>query len=197
MEIIVRKIDNDEVYLRQVSKEVDFDDDSYLKDIELLNEYCSNSNILALASIQIGIPKRIIYLKNTDVDRPLDESINESRILINPVITRRIGLTKYWEACASCLDNIGLVSRPYEIEILYKDMNNILHQETFVGFPSTVLSHEMDHLDGILHIDIAEEIFNMTREERIEFRKYHGYQILSKNGDFNDNLKTQMKIKKH
>ena len=134
---------------------------------------------MALAAVQLGIPKRLIYLKNTDLelinrknnDQETDEDRlhNEQRILINPIIVSREGLTDYWEACASCLDNLGHVKRPYKIIIKYQDINGNFHSEVFEGFESTVLSHEMDHLDGILHMDIADEVLVMTREERKEF----------------------------
>ena len=61
--------------------------------------------------------------------------------------------------------------------------------EAFEGFESTVLSHEMDHLDGILHMDIADEVLIMTTEERKEFRKTHEYNIISKKGNFEELLK--------
>ena len=58
------------------------------------------------------------------------------------------------------------------------------HIDEFEGFESTVLCHEIDHLDGILHIDIADKIIKGTKEERIEFRKKDGYTIISKTGEF-------------
>lgn len=60
------------------------------------------------------------------------------------------------------------------------------------GLKSTVLSHEMDHLEGILHIDIAEEVLLMTKEERKKWRQQHGYKIYYKTGDY-DLLKREIK----
>lgn len=187
MEIKRKTIENDEEYLRQISEEVSFDDDSYKEDIKLLEEYCLDTECFALAAIQIGIPKRIIYLKNTTLDVSLtDKNYNESKVLINPVVISRKGHTKFWEACLSCLDYTGLVSRPYEIIVEYYDKDGVKQTEKFEGFPSTVLSHELDHLDGILHMDIAEEVLEMNAEERSEFRKTHPYEIISKTCDFNE-----------
>lgn len=198
--------DNEE-FLRQVSKPVIFPDNNLKSDIKVLEQYFNQSDItLALAAVQLGIPKRLIYLKNTDLelinrknnDQETDEDRlhNEQRILINPIIVSREGLTDYWEACASCLDNLGHVKRPYKIIIKYQDINGNFHSEVFEGFESTVLSHEMDHLDGILHMDIADEVLVMTREERKEFRKTHGYNIIYKNGNFEDLLKDTKLLKK-
>ena len=191
---------DDEKFLRQISKPVVFPDKELKKDIKKLEQYFDQSDkTLALASVQIGIPKRLIYIKNTDLElikrktngeeTEEDKIHNEHRVLINPEIISKEGLTDYWENCASCLDNMGHVKRPYKIVIKYQDLNENIHEEVFEGFESTVLSHEMDHLDGILHMDKADEIINMPLEERKEFRKTHDYNIISKTGNFDELLK--------
>ncbi len=181
MEVIRKTIEKDEEYLRQISKEVSFDDKSLKKEISLMEKYCLETECFALAAVQIGIPKRIVYLKNTTLDVPIEEkNYTESKVLINPVIISRKGITKYWEACLSCLDNMGLVRRPYKMKVRYYDINGKVHEDIFEGFESTVLSHELDHLDGILHMDIAEKVLVMPKEKRKEYRKKHPYEIISK-----------------
>lgn len=186
--------DNEE-FLRQKSAIVDIKNDKDLnKNIEILDKFCKVNDVMAMAAVQLGIPKRIIYLKNTNLDiinKMQDNTVsqeekdyNESRVLINPIIINREGLTEYWEACASCLDNCGRVLRPYKIKLEYLDIDGNKHSEIFEGFESTVLSHEIDHLDGILHIDIAEEVLEMPTEERKVWRQTHGYKIYSKTGDY-------------
>ena len=185
MELTRKTIKNDEAYLRQVSLPVGINDQELKNDIKNLRRLCTEFKIFALAAVQVGIPKRIVYLKSTNLDTSLCETdYDESIVLINPVILSREGHTKYWEACGSCLDNMGLVSRPYKIEIEYLDEFGIQQRTTFEEFVATVVSHELDHLDGILHIDIAEEIFEMPAEERKKFRENHPYQIISKTSKF-------------
>ena len=185
MKIIRKTIKKDEKYLRQISKEVSFSDDSYKRDVKKLEQYCLITECFALAAVQIGIPKRIVYLKNTTLDIPLEKkNYNEAKVLINSVIISKKGKTRYWEACLSCLDNMGLVTRPYEIIVKYYDINGEEHIDTFKGFESTVLSHEIDHLDGILHMDIAEEVLVMPKEERKKYRETHPYEIISKTCKF-------------
>lgn len=191
--------DNEE-FLRQISKDVDLNDKNLLNDIKILEEYCKENRVMAMAAVQLGIPKRLIYLKNTNLDiinkmqedtaTEDDEKYNEARVLINPVIKKREGLTEYWEACASCLDNTGLVERPYKILVEYIDLNGEKHEDIFEGFESTVLSHEFDHLDGILHIDIAKKVLVLDVEERKKLRQKEGYKILTKTGDYNKLKKT-------
>ena len=52
----------------------------------------------------------------------------------------------------------------------------------------------MDHLDGILHIDIADEILVMSSEERKKYRQTHGYHIVSELGEFEELLKNGKKM---
>ena len=189
-------IAENEPYLRQISIPVDvLNDENLDSDIDVLKQFCKENEVMAMAAVQLGISKRLVYIKNTNLDiinKLQNNSINndeknydEAIVLINPIIINREGLTEYWEACASCLENCGRVLRPYKIDLEYDDINGNKHLETFKGFESTVLSHEMDHLDGILHIDIAEEVLQMPVEERKKWRQLHGYKIYSKTGDFN------------
>jgi len=191
-------IADNEAYLRQISKPVELSDKNLKSDILVLEHYCKKNAVLAMAAVQLGIPKRLIYLKNTNLEvvnrlnedtaSIEDEKHNEARVLINPVVISREGLTDYWEACASCLENLGHVKRPYRIKIEYLDIDGKKHSEIFEGFESTVLSHELDHLDGILHMDIADEVLIMSKEERKIFRKDHNYNVVSKTGKFEDLL---------
>ena len=212
MEKKIRSItiaDNEE-YLRQTSIPVDIKNDKELEEnIKVLEKYCLENEVMAMAAVQLGIPKRLVYLKNTNLDiigkiqtdslTEEEKKYNEARVLINPVIKKREGLTEYWEACASCLDNFGRVLRPYRIDVEYYDIKGNLYNETFEGFESTVLSHEMDHLDGILHIDIAEEVLQMPIEERKKWRQTHGYQVFHKTGEYGllKNINTKKKVLKN
>lgn len=196
-------IADNEKYLRQISAPVDIKNDLELKNnISVLEQFCKENEVMAMAAVQLGIPKRLVYLKNTNLDiinkmqsnstTDAEENYNEARVLINPVIIKREGLTDYWEACASCLNNCGRVLRPYIIDVEYYDISGNKHKDTFKGFESTVLSHEMDHLDGILHIDVAEELYQFTVEERKAWRQTHGYNIYYETGDY-EKLKEQYK----
>ncbi len=195
-------IKDNETYLRQVSTSVDLTDPNLKSDIAVLEDFCKENAVMAMAAVQLGIPKRLIYIKNTNLDiiRKMqrnaatedEQSYNEARVLINPIIIKRYGLTDYWEACRSCLNFMGHVKRPYKILVEYVDMEGKTHRETFEGFESTVLSHEMDHLDGILHMDIAEEVLEMPQEERKLFRQSHPYHIVAKTGEYQSLLHSNM-----
>jgi len=202
-------IQDNEEYLRQVSKEVNIHDKNLKYEIELLGKFCKEHDVMAMAAVQIGIPKRIIYLKNTDIDiinrmqrdeqSTEDKLYNEGRVLINPIIIERYGLTEYWEACASCLNLCGKVKRPYLMKVNYIDENYDVQEEWFEGFEATVLSHELDHLDGVLHMDVADEVIYMLLSERKQLRQKEGYKIIQKEDPYEELLnkyKEQVRVKK-
>lgn len=193
-EIKVLTIKEDEESLRSISSPVEVNDPELNEDIEVLSTYCAQNEVMAMAAVQLGIPKRLVYLKNTNIDiinrfqkgeeSQTEKEYNEQRVLINPVITAKEGLTEYWEACASGGLYCGKVQRPYKIEISYQDEDFNYHKEVIEGFPATVLSHEMDHLDGILHMDVSLELLELTPEDRKVFRQTHGYKVISQTGDY-------------
>ena len=178
-------IEFDEAYLRQESSMVSFDNKGYIQYINQLKNYCQNNQVYALAPVQIGIPKRIIYIRNTtsDMTKNSDDSYNEEIIYINPVIKNMYGHTTFLEGCASCQyqngDYItGVVDRPYKIDIEYYDINGKKHNKTIEGFESTVFCHEYDHLNGILHMDRIKDYSLMTLEAMREYRANNPYNII-------------------
>lgn len=186
---------DNEVFLRSVSIEEKFLDKNLLdNNIKILAQFCEENKVFAMAAIQLGINKRILYLKNTDLEMANEmqqdivsketENYNLKKVLINPQIIESYGETYYWENCASCLDYSGYVKRPYKIKVKYLDVNQREVEEEFIGFEATVLSHELDHLDGILHIDIAEKILELPIEKRKKLRQKEGYKVVSKTKNY-------------
>ena len=179
-------IKDDEKFLRQISSVVDFDDKDLAQNLKDIKEYCAaNGGLYAMACIQLGIPKRIVYIKSTKPNDTTANDESEQILMINPEIISKKGRTEFWEACVSGLENFGLVERPYEIVVRYQNENGDYQTEKFEGFSSTVISHELDHLDGIFHMDRAKKLMQMPASERIEFRKLHPYKVISKSCDFN------------
>lgn len=174
-------IENNERFLRQISSDVDFNQDNYIELVTLLQNYCQSNEVYALAPVQIGIPKRMIYIRNTtsDMDKNKDSNYNENVVLINPTIIEANGHTRFLERCASCLDYVGTVDRPYSVEVEYYDINGNKIREIFEGFKATVFCHEYDHLNGILHIDLADDLRQISLDETRRFRERNPYKVIS------------------
>ena len=187
-------VEDNEEFLRQESLDVNLEQDDVKQYIETIKEFCQNSELYALAPIQIGIPKRIIYIRNTtpDMTKNNDSTYNEEIVYINPVIKNMYGHTQFLEGCGSCKyenDNYiaCIIDRPYKIEIEYFDINGNKNSKTIEGFESTVFCHEYDHLNGILHMDRNNESSLMTLEQMKKYRTNNPYKIISKEEEFSYN----------
>ncbi|MFZ5597435.1 MAG: peptide deformylase [Bacillota bacterium] len=101
-----------------------------------------------LAAPQIGVSKRVIVV---DVGEGLIE-------LINPVITEARGEAVDTEGCLSIPDLIGDVKRASEVTVIGLGRDGRETEIKAEGFLARALQHEIDHLEGILFIDKAENI---------------------------------------
>ena len=54
-------IENNKQYLRQISKKVNVSDPELHNNIVLLQDYCMQNEVMAMAAVQLGIPKRIVF----------------------------------------------------------------------------------------------------------------------------------------
>jgi peptide deformylase len=102
---------------------------------------------VGLAAVQVGHPHRIFLLRN-GVN---DEGDATNNAYINPVVTHKSHATKSVpEACLSLPHMHARCTRPKSITIKFVDLDGEYHTETFTGFWAQAVSHELDHLDGIL-----------------------------------------------
>jgi peptide deformylase len=107
---------------------------------------------VGLAAPQVGIQKRLAVI-NLKGDPP-----SETLILVNPVIISESGKKeKMKESCMSLPHFRGKVQRRNKVAVKFRDRNGIPQQLEATGFLARVISHEVDHLDGIMYIDRMEE----------------------------------------
>ena len=79
-------------------------------------------------------------------------------VLINPEILEKEGEQISTEGCLSVPGKIGDVKRPTRVLVKYQDREGVEHTEEFVDFEAIVVSHETDHLEGVLYVDKATNI---------------------------------------
>jgi len=105
---------------------------------------------VALASIQIDVPYRIVIIRK-DLD---DKDNHEFDIFINPSITKYEGeLVDDFEGCLSIKDIYGKVPRFIKVRIKATDLDGNPIRHTAKGFIARVFQHEIDHTNGKLFID--------------------------------------------
>lgn len=105
-------------------------------------------NGVGLAGPQVGMLKRVVVV---DVDGILYE-------LVNPVVVDSQGSQTGPEGCLSIPGEQGIVTRPMKVTVEAFDRNGKKFSLTGTELLARALCHEIDHLDGILYVDIAEEM---------------------------------------
>ena len=154
----IRNIRNDgDDILRKVSKPVDRLTPSLNTLIDDMLETLDNADGAGLAAVQVGILRRIAIVKSPENDK--------TYVLINPEVLEKDGNQEKLEACLSIANLAGLVKRPTKIRI--KAQNR--HLQEFIleatDLFAIVVSHELDHLDGILFTDVATKIVENNSPE--------------------------------
>ncbi|EGC81889.1 peptide deformylase [Anaerococcus prevotii] len=101
---------------------------------------------VGLAAPQVGILKRVIVVD------PHDETTGLVK-LVNPEIIEADGEQVGVEGCLSIPNFNATVKRPEHVKVKYIDEDGNEKIWDAHGFPAVILSHEIDHLDGILFRD--------------------------------------------
>ena len=135
--------------LTKVSKEVKEVDHKILTLIEDMLDTMYEASGVGLAAPQVGILKRVVVI---DVSPEGDEPL----ILINPVILETDGTQTGDEGCLSVPGKVGTVTRPNYVKV--KAMNEKMEEILVEGSEllARALCHEIDHLNGVLYIELTE-----------------------------------------
>lgn len=146
-------LEGDEI-LRKRAREVTEIDDRIRMILDDMVETMKENDGAGLAAPQVGIFKRIFV---AEVDGEIIE-------LINPEILESDGVQFEDEGCLSIPGRIGTVERPEFIKM--RGLNRYGQEVVYEGsgFLPIVLSHEYDHLDGILYTDKAVNIREADRD---------------------------------
>ena len=112
---------------------------------------------VGLAAPQVGVLKRITVIDVTGED-PI--------LLINPVILEMSGEQTGNEACLSVPGKTGVVTRPNYVKVktLTEDMEEIIIEGE--ELLARALCHEIEHLDGKLYVELAEDGLHDVEEEK-------------------------------
>jgi peptide deformylase len=119
---------------------------------------------VAIAAPQIGVPLRIFLVEDMSPDRK-DGVIIPSLVAINPEIVKVSKRKKVvGEGCLSVPNAYGAVNRSLQATIRAYDENGVRYERGGSGLLAQIFQHEVDHLDGILFIDRAEEVWDKVDE---------------------------------
>ena len=133
--------------LREKAKKVPKIDASIHKLIDDMIDTMQQENGVGLAAPQVGVSLRIIVIQMPE---------KEPFALVNPKVVKRFGEVELMEGCLSVPGYQGEVKRA--ITVVAKGLNREGKEIRVkgTGLLAQALEHEIDHLNGVLYIDLIE-----------------------------------------
>ncbi|MGI6001252.1 MAG: peptide deformylase [Candidatus Merdisoma sp.] len=114
---------------------------------------------VGLAAPQVGILKRIVVI---DVD-------GTPYTMINPQILEKSGEQTGSEGCLSVPGKAGIVTRPNYVKAEAWNEEMERYEVEAEGLLARAVCHELDHLDGVMYVDLVEgDIYDVTAEDEDE-----------------------------
>lgn len=144
--------------LREVAKEVTKFNANLKKLLKDMAETMYDAEGVGLAAPQIGISKRVIV-----VDVGEESGLVE---MVNPVIVEQEGEQLGPEGCLSIPNLNGDVRRADRIVVQGQNSDGETFKLEANGFFARAFQHEIDHLNGILFTDLAENVYDISERQR-------------------------------
>ena len=142
----------DEV-LRKKSRPVVKFDEKLWQLLDDMKETMDKADGVGLAAVQVGVLRRVIVIN-------VGDGLIE---LINPEIIEVSGEQEGQEGCLSVPGRWGIVKRPNYVKLRAQNRKGQWRLYEGTELKARCFCHEIDHLDGILYIDV--ETKELTAEE--------------------------------
>lgn len=163
MPLVTINSETDSLFLRKLSAPLNIADVKSEYFISLANSMLltvtnPENEGVGIAAPQVGVSKQLIAVQR------IDKEGEPFEFYVNPKIVSFSGDKKTGgEGCLSVPGMKGLVDRYQEIVIEYNDIENFtIKSDTVEGFTAVIFQHEIDHLNGILYIDKANNLTDKT-----------------------------------
>jgi peptide deformylase len=113
------------------------------------------ANGVGLAAPQVGVSERVVVIEIEPAPEDPDDT-GTSVALINPEIVRSRGEEIGPEGCLSVPGFYGDVNRGAEVTVKALDLRGKEFRLKGQGLLARALQHEIDHLNGVLFVDLVE-----------------------------------------
>ena len=140
-------VTDEDPFLKKKSREVTEITPRIRTLVEDMIETMHDADGVGIAAPQVGVLRRVAVVE-----------VEDQYVLINPVITEMEGDQFNEEACLSVPGRAGKVHRPQRVVCECIDLDGKPQVYEVEGLTAVCFCHEIDHLNGILFIDKAEEI---------------------------------------
>lgn len=170
-EVVVLGGENAEVLRRRALKVTTFDD-KLATLIDDMVETMLDAPGVGLAAPQINTSQRIIVVRLPD-DPDSQEAYGEQAGVLYEVVNPQIVRTSEEmvdgvEACLSIPGYFGNVSRHVAVTVKGQDRHGKKIRIKAKDWLARVFQHEIDHLNGVLFIDLATELWKESPQEAAE-----------------------------
>ena len=135
--------------LRKVCRPVEEINSRVLTLLDDMAQTMREADGCGLAAPQVGILRRIVVIETEE------SGLIE---LINPKIIAKAGEQKEYEGCLSVPGKSGITTRPMHVTVRATNRHGEQFDISGSGLLARAFCHELDHLDGKLYIDIAEDV---------------------------------------
>ena len=156
--------------LRKQAKPVERVDDALRKLMEDMLATMYDAPGIGLAAPQIGVSRRLIVM-----DPAKEEAPRTPVIMVNPeIIQRSDEMRLHEEGCLSIPDFTAEIERPATTRVSFIDPRGERQEMALQGIWSTLVQHEIDHLNGVLFIDYLSRlkrdmvVRKFTKQKRTE-----------------------------
>ncbi|MEK7589904.1 MAG: peptide deformylase [Patescibacteria group bacterium] len=163
-------IQNGDPVLRDMAKKVPIGDIKSPKIKKLLKNMSEALNLqkngVAIAAPQIGVSLRVFIVsgKLFNPEENTEDFIRPNRVFINPIITKTSKKeSAEEEGCLSVHGEYGTVNRPTKTTIRAYNEDGEIFERGGSGLLSKIFQHEMDHLNGVLFVDKADNLYDIKQ----------------------------------
>jgi len=138
---------------------------------------------IGLAAPQINVSKRLFVI-DLSIDR--EDYRLGPLVFVNPRFTAHEGEVESTEGCLSVPGKVGDLKRYERVVCVALDRTGKRFQVEGAGLLGRCLQHEMDHLDGTLYVDKAQNIRAAVSDEEEETASVEGESTSSSDDGQND-----------
>jgi peptide deformylase len=157
--------------LRQKTRPVTKFDQELQDLIDNMIQTMQEANGAGLAAPQIGLPYQLAVIETppeVDEDGNEIEGTRQIYVIINPeIVWTSREMVKGVEGCLSIPGYVGEVERPDAIRVRAQDRHGHKVRFKIDDWTARIFQHEIDHLDGVLYIDRASEVWRAEPQEAV------------------------------
>ncbi|NDJ78198.1 MAG: peptide deformylase [Chloroflexi bacterium] len=162
----------DPILRKKAHKVNNFKDPKLQQLVDDMVETMGEAEGVGLAAPQVAVSQRVIVVRLPDDEESREVYGDDAGVLfvvINPDIIRvSDDMVDGVEACLSIPGYYGTVSRHDAVTVRGYDRHGKQMRIKAKGWLARVFQHEIDHLDGVLFIDHASEIWRAVPKDEVD-----------------------------